>query len=101
MLRTQEPVHRARILALLSEQSDGTLAAAACLAKLEERYGHLLNEVDREEHSRGVPKWITRARKSSSLMFHEGLIEKPVRGIWKLTALGWAEARRLHGGRNT
>ncbi len=94
MLRTQEPIHRSRILTLLAEQADGTLTAEECLRLLEERYGHLLNEIDLEEHSRGVKKWITRARKSSSLMFQEGLIERPSRGTWKLTALGWAEARK-------
>lgn len=94
MLRTQEAVHRRRILSLLSERPDGTLTAAEALRLMEERFGHLHNGVDLEEHSGGTKKWITRARKSSSLMFQQGLIERPALGIWRLTALGWAEARR-------
>jgi hypothetical protein len=93
-IRTQEPEHRRRILSLLAERPDGTLPAHECLLMLGERYGHLLNRIDLEEHSRGVQKWVTRARKSSSLMFQEGLIEKPSRGVWRLTEAGWVEARK-------
>lgn len=96
-IRTQEPEHRRRILALLAEQPDGTMSARDCLLMLRERYGHLLNRIDLEEHSRGVPKWVTRTRKSSSLMFQEGLIEKPSRGEWRLTDTGWVEARKQLG----
>ena len=88
-------MHRKRILFLLSERPDGTLTAAEVLRQIEERFGHLHNRVDMQKHSGGVKKWITRARKSSSLMVQEGLIERPALGIWRLTAQGWAEARRI------
>lgn len=94
LMRTQEREHRKRILTFLAERPDGTLSARECLVTLRERYGHLLNDIDLEEHSRGVQKWETRARKSSSLLFQEDLIEKPSHGVWRLTAAGWVEARK-------
>ena len=93
-IRTQEPEHRRRILTLLAEQPDGTLSARDCLLMLRERYGHLLNSIHLEENSTGIEKWESRARKSSSLMFQEGLIEKQGRGVWRLTDTGWAEAKK-------
>lgn len=89
-MRTQRDVYERLILEVLFVAPDNTMTAADALEAVKERYGHLLNTIDRKPESNGEKKWQTRARKTSSSMVDDGLLERPARGIWKLTPKGIA-----------
>lgn len=89
-MRTQRDVHELRILEVLTSSPQGEMTAAAVLKAMEERFGHLLNDIDREHHGNGKEKWQTRARRTSGYMVDSGLLTRPATGIWKITAAGRA-----------
>lgn len=89
-MRTQRDVHQQRILEILAAVPSGEMSAGDVLAALEDKYGHLLNETDRQQHSDGNQYWQTRARRTSGYMVEDGLLTRPRRGVWKLTDGGWA-----------
>lgn len=60
-MRTQRDVHELRILEVLTSSPQGEMTAAAVLKAMEERFGHLLNDIDREHHANDGEKWQTRA----------------------------------------
>ncbi|WP_104088575.1 HNH endonuclease [Arthrobacter sp. GMC3] len=95
---TQPPVLRQRILSVLASTESGSLDATEVKNRVNEIYGHLWNDRDREKFlSRPVEtKWWSRLGTQHQRMSEDGLLE-PHAGedVWTLTPKGWAADRAL------
>lgn len=90
--RTKAWAIKPLILQVLSEAPNNEMRAGAALTAVGEKYRAKLSTIDLELQNDGQLKWVGRTRAASEGLVESGHVVRPVRGLWKLTSTGMAQA---------
>lgn len=99
-VKTNQTEFRHPILEVLCSMG-GRARNTAVLDEVEVRMRHLLRPEDLEPLRDGQIRWRNSAAWERNVLVKDGLLKSDSgHGIWELSEMGWAEARKLQASRN-